>query len=238
MAINLCESWESLCLVCAVIQTCHNISATHYTLHILMMHTILKKSKFQEQIYRSHGHIYVIFFARQQEYRVFHTLIYDLGLFFLFSGWKWFNLYSFFLERARQVRNNALLFPGRQFWLRRGKNEKWVFFDCVDDAVDDVFTKVAWAVDRLGIISQISKFKHHLVRRIKRRKKSTRRWWFWLLLKILRFWFWWWGGIFEKLPTDEAEKFKTDFDLVGRVNSVGPTHDHDHDHDHCDDNND
>ena len=41
------------------------------------------------------------------------------------------------------MRNNALLFPGRQFWLRRGKNEKWVFFDCVDDAVDDVFTKVA-----------------------------------------------------------------------------------------------
>ena len=56
------------------------------------------------------------------------------------------------------MRNNAVLFPGRQFWLRRGKNEKWVFFDCVDDAVDDVFTKVAGAVDRLGIISQISKF--------------------------------------------------------------------------------
>ena len=56
------------------------------------------------------------------------------------------------------MRNNALLFPGRQFSLRRGKNEKWVFFDCVDDAVDDVFTKVAGAVDRLGIISQISKF--------------------------------------------------------------------------------
>ena len=54
--------------------------------------------------------------------------------------------------------NNALLFPGRQFWLRRGKNEKWVFFDCVDDAVDDVFTKVAGVADRLGIISQISKF--------------------------------------------------------------------------------
>ena len=35
MVINLCKSWESLCLVCAVIQTCHNISATHYTLHII-----------------------------------------------------------------------------------------------------------------------------------------------------------------------------------------------------------
>ena len=40
-----------------------------------------------------------------------------------------------------------------------------------------------------------------------------------------------------KLTTDEAEKFKTDLDLVGRVNSVGPTHDHDHDHHHRDDNN-
>ena len=63
-----------------------------------------------------------------------------------------------FFCKERQVRNNAVLFPGRQFWLRRGKNEKWVFFHCVDDAVDDVFTKVAGAVDRLGIISHISKF--------------------------------------------------------------------------------
>ena len=68
------------------------------------------------------------------------------------------------------MRNNALLFPGRQFWLRRGKNEKWVFFDWLDDAVDDVFTKVGWAVDRLGIISQISKF-HHRGRVMMRRGK-------------------------------------------------------------------
>ena len=38
------------------------------------------------------------------------------------------------------------------------KNEKWLFFDFVDDAVDDVFTKVPRPADRLGIISQTSKF--------------------------------------------------------------------------------
>ena len=37
------------------------------------------------------------------------------------------------------------------------------------------------------------------------------------------------------VATDEAEKFKTDFDLDGRVNSVGPTYHH---HDQDDDNDD
>ena len=115
MAINLCESWESLCLVCAVIQTCHNISATHYTLHILMMHTSLKKSKFQEQIYRSHCHIYVIFFASQ-----IWTRIQSINL--------WSRCFSFLFIQNENDLNFFL-----SFWKER---DKWEIMLCYSRVVN------------------------------------------------------------------------------------------------------